>query len=157
MSPRRKRQSAARKSLSATPSVVGDKIRTAAAVYEKAGQRDRAEGMRQAADIVDKHARGGSEDLVDFALMQIDEAVGILTDIRRQVRADLFGDVAEGPIQSKPEEPRREKVEPLVEVARQARDEMLARRIFAAFDEHIHVPPELEERLLARIQQELKK
>jgi hypothetical protein len=89
MSPRRKRQSAARKSLSATPSVVGDKIRTAAAVYEKAGQRDRAEGMRQAADIVDKHARGGSEDLVDFALMQIDEAVGILTGIRRQVRADL--------------------------------------------------------------------
>jgi len=81
--------SRARKALNATPSVVGDKIRGAAMVYEKSGQHERAEGMRQAAGMVDKHARGGSEDLVDFALMRIDEAVSILTGIRRQVRADL--------------------------------------------------------------------
>lgn len=47
--------------------------------------------------------------------------------------------------------------EPLVEVAEDARDTMLARRIFDAFDKFVHVPPELEAKLLAQIEQELKK
>ena len=63
---------------------------------------------------------------------------------------------ANWPLQSKPEPPLPPP-EALVEVANEARDMLLAKRVFAAFDEFVHVPPELEAKLLARIEQELKK
>lgn len=88
----RKHQSTARKSLNAVPSAMGDKIRAAATVYEKAGQMERAEGMRQAAGMVDKHATGGPEDLLDYALIKVDEAIVDLQAIRHhQVMADVNG------------------------------------------------------------------
>ena len=34
-------------------------------------------------------------------------------------------------------------------------NDTLARRLFRAFDEHVHVPPELEAKLLQRLQEEL--
>jgi hypothetical protein len=37
----------------------------------------------------------------------------------------------------------------------EARDMAMARRVFAAFDEHVKVPPELQDKLLQRIRQEV--
>jgi len=89
---RRHKQSPARKSLSAAPSVVGDKVRAAAMVYESDGQHERADAMRQAASIVDKHYTGSVQDLLDFALMRVDEAIASLQGIRRQVMTALKED-----------------------------------------------------------------
>jgi len=87
----------------------------------------------------------------DVAVFNVASLKGPVTKRGREIRAS--GSVPE---RNGFDTVRAAPTEPLVEEARKSHDEMVAKRIFDAFDKHIRVPPELEAKLLALIERELK-